>query len=133
VWSLRLGYSSGKVPPEDRFILGIGPDTRYYLRAHSTTYEGKFGNSPIVNEFVLSNLQYSHHLIKLFPFRIEGGLFLDCAKILGESSINYGGSFIVDVGVFSKIYLFKFPFIISYGRNFKERIDSFFLGSHLRF
>jgi len=133
LWRVMLGYSSDKLPLEDKFVLGIGPDTRYYLRAHRTTRGGKLGNSPIVDKFVLSNLQYSHHLVKIFPFRIAGGLFLDCANIFGESSINYKNRFIVDVGIFSKIYLFKFPFILSYGHNFKEKIGSIYIGSHLRF
>lgn len=133
LWRLRLGYSSPEIPLEDKFMLGIGPDIHYYLRAHSSTDEGKLGNSPIVNRFILSNLQYSHHLLKLFPFKIEGGMFIDCANIFGENSLNYENEFIVDLGVFLKIYLFKFPFILSYGHNFKENINSFYLGSDLRF
>ena len=128
-----LGYSSTGIPLEDKFLLGIGPDAQYYLRAHSTTQGGRLGNSPVVDKFILSNLQYSHHLFRLFPFKIEGGLFIDCANIFGKNSIHYKNRFIVDVGVFSKIYLFKFPFILSYGHNFKEKVNSFYVGSHVRF
>lgn len=133
LWRLSLGYSSDRVPLEDKFMLGIGPDTANYLRAHGTTRGGKLGNSPIVDKFILSNLQYSHHLIEIFPFRIAGGVFLDYAHVFGENSINYENGAIVDVGIFSRIHLFKFPFILSYGYNFKEKIDSFFVGSQLRF
>ena len=133
LWRVMLGYSSDKLPLEDKFVLGIGPDASYYLRAHNTTRGGKLGNSPIVDKFVLSNLQYSHHLIKIFPFRIAGGLFLDCARVFGESSVNYKNRLIVDVGVFSEIHLFNFPFILSYGYNFEERIGALYLGSFLNF
>ena len=133
LWRLRLGYSSPEIPLEDKFMLGIVPDIHYYLRANISTNEGKLGNIPIVNRFILSNLQYSHHLFKLFPFKIEGGMFIDYANISGENSLNYENEFIVDLGVFLKIYLFKFPFILSYGHNFKENIHSFYLASHLRF
>ena len=133
LWRIMLGYSSTGIPLEDKFLLGIGPDAQYYLRAHSTTQGGRLGNSPVVDKFILSNLQYSHHLFRLFPFKIEGGLFIDCANIFGKNSIHYKNRFIVDVGVFSKIYLFKFPFILSYGHNFKEKVNSFYVGSHVRF
>jgi tetratricopeptide (TPR) repeat protein len=133
LWRLSLGHSSTEIPLEDRFMLGIGPDIQYYLRAHSSTDEGKLGNSPIATGFILSNLEYSHYLFQLFPFKIEGGTFIDCARIFGENSLNYKDEFIVDFGVFLKIYLFKFPFILSYGHNFKENINSVYIGSHLRF
>lgn len=133
LWRLKLGYSTNGVPLEEKFILGIGPDTHNFLRAHSSTYEGKLGNSPIVDKFILSNLQYSYHLFKLFPFKFEGGVFIDCANIFGGNSINYKNKFIADFGIFSKIYLFRFPFILSYGHNFKENINSFYFGSNLKF
>jgi len=133
LWRLKLGYSTSRIPIEEKFILGIGPDTHHYLRAHSSTYGGKLGGSPIVDKFILSNLEYSHRLVKLFPFEIKGGVFIDCTRIFRDDFINHKNKFIIDVGVFSRISLFKFPFILSYGYNFKENINSFYVSSNLNF
>jgi len=133
LWRLKLGYSSQRIPLEEKFNLGIGPDTNHYLRAHSSTYRGKRGNSPLVDKFILSNLQYGHHLFNLFPLRVEGGIFIDFANLYGKKSINYKDKFIIDVGVFAKFYLFKFPFILSFGQNFKENINCLYFSSDLKF
>jgi tetratricopeptide (TPR) repeat protein len=133
LWRLKLGYSSQRIPLEEKFNLGIGPDTNHYLRAHRSTYRGKRGNSPVVDKFILSNLQYSHYLFNLFPLRVEAGIFIDFANLYGKKFINYNDKFIIDFGVFAKFYLFKFPFILSFGQNFKENINCLYFSSDLKF
>ncbi len=133
VWRMKFGSSSGQVPLEEKFILGFGPDTENFLRAHSVTHAGKLGYSPVVDKFFLSNLEYMHHLFAFAPFRIEGGVFVDWAYLFDDHTFYSGSQSIVDVGIFSRITLFKFPFIFSYGHNFKEDKNYFYFGSNLNF
>lgn len=133
VWRMKFGSSSGQVPLEEKFILGLGPDTENTLRAHSVTHAGKLGYSPVLDKFFLSNLEYTHHLFAFPPFRVEGGVFVDWAYLFEKNTFYSGSQSIMDVGLFSRITLFKFPFIFSYGHNFKENKNCFYFGSNLNF
>ena len=68
-----------------------------------------------------------------FHYSDSNGRFVDWAYLFEKNTFYSGSQSIMDVGLFSRITLFKFPFIFSYGHNFKENKNCFYFGSNLNF
>ena len=58
--SLALGLHGGRLSPnglvEDHFVLGVGPDSEFSLRAHPYLRNGRPGTAPLAAGFLLGNL-----------------------------------------------------------------------------
>lgn len=80
---VRAGLSSAHTPFDAWFVLGVGPDVEYPLRAYRTTRDGRLGASPLGKSFMLMNIDYLRRIGRLSFVRIDGGVFLDAGRAFG--------------------------------------------------
>lgn len=133
LFQIKSGWTSKETPWEERYILGIGQNTDDYLRAHDTSYEGKYGNSPITGRFLLTNIEYRHRLFELFKMGIEAGIFFDYAVLLDDEPYNFSDNKMHDIGVLLNIQILDVPLTISYGYNLDHRKRALYVGANYCF
>jgi tetratricopeptide (TPR) repeat protein len=127
------GLSSSHTPFDEWFVLGIGPDVEYPLRAFRTKRNGKLGASPVGKKFVLLNVDYLQRLGRLALARFDAGVFFDAGRafdgqpLAGESP----ASWMTDCGVRLEARLFRVAFRISYAHSLKDRRQAFYISSSL--
>lgn len=84
---LLLRFSSGtiqgRVPLDQRFILGVERDTSLWLRALPATRSGRKGSGLIGNDYALLNAQYDFELFRAPFVSVSAGPFLDSGRIGG--------------------------------------------------
>jgi outer membrane protein assembly factor BamA len=127
------GLASAATPFDGYFVLGIGPDVEYLLRAYRTNAEGKLGSSPLGREFLLMNLDYLRGLGRLAVVRIEGGVFFDAGKVTGAAPFLQAAdeSWLTDAGVCLVARVFHVAFQISYAHSLVDGRQALYLSTTL--
>lgn len=83
--SLVLGVHAGRLSEpglfEDHFILGVGPDVDFWLRAHPFLRAGKPGRTPLAGQFALCNLTAASDIKSWKWLKVGVVAFLDVAQV----------------------------------------------------
>jgi hypothetical protein len=104
--TLKGGTSRGRLPVEDYFVLGLDLAPTNILRGHSATADGRYGRAPMGTDFVLTNFDVEHRLVRVPMFNtfnlpyltIKTEIFLDAAKTFDRSRIFQQGKLLIDIG-----------------------------------
>ncbi|HEX5000849.1 MAG TPA: tetratricopeptide repeat protein [Terriglobia bacterium] len=104
---LSGGMSSGDLPIDEYFVLGVQTHPRFLLRAHSVTHDGVSGFSPLGTAFVLSNTTLEREIVKIPTFNaanlplitVKGELFMDVAKAFDRAGLFREDRIFVDLGL----------------------------------
>jgi hypothetical protein len=135
-WTIRGGTSSGQLPVEDYFVLGVdNTHTSNMLRAHTAARQGHYGNAPMGTSFALSNMDIERRItiLPLFntlnlPYldvKIMG--FLDSGKSWDREGIFKEGTLYFDTGAGLKLETRTHSLNLIYARSLHEGKNVFFL------
>jgi predicted double-glycine peptidase len=107
----RIGRVWGSAHPDELFSVGIDRDEDLWLRAHSTTRNGRKGSGLLGRRYVLWNSEISKTILEEAFFKVNVVPFTDVARV---------GSLYVDVGAELRIAIASVAtFSISVGRDLK--------------
>jgi Tfp pilus assembly protein PilF len=132
---LHAGYLSDPGLAEDHFILGVGPDADFWLRAHPYLREGKPGNTPLAGEFLLGNLTVASDIKHWKWIKIGALAFLDVAQLPRLYPGQSLPRVLADVGIGVELGSPIVPsrrFTIMWGHDTRSGRNVFYLASALR-
>jgi hypothetical protein len=119
---VRMGGTSGSIPFDESFVLGLDRDSDLWLRAHSATVEGRKNASSTSRAFAVTNLDYQRTILDTAWYRISAGPFLDAGK---SSS---AAQWLVDSGIEVRFSILNSLGInISYGKSLSDTSHSLFV------
>ena len=83
--TLAFGVHAGRLSEpglfEDHFILGVGPDVDFWLRAHPFLRTGKPGRTPLAGQFALCNLTAASDIKSWKWLKVGVVAFFDVAQL----------------------------------------------------
>lgn len=124
--SARAGRIGEEAPFDQLFILGVDQDSDLWLRGHPATEDGRKGNSPIGNQYLLLSLGIMRPLWENGLINLEIGPFLDSGWIKDTAGQFAPEEWLVDLGVQLNVRLLGDLVVqLSYGRDLKNGDDSF--------
>lgn len=115
---LRGGRTSGSVPLDELFALGVDRDNDLAMRGHPGTTGGRPGAAPLGSRYVLFNSEIDKVVYRHPFFTIKLGPFVDTGTIADDSGLVGSGRWLVDTGVQVKVrVLGGLRAAFSYGRD----------------
>lgn len=119
---LHLGKSFGTLPFDELFLVGLDRDSDLRLRAHPSMESGLKGAAPMARDYALLNSDFAKRLYSNGLFRLDGGPFLDTARIPSQAG------WLVDAGIQLRVsVLSTFNLGISFGRNLRTGSHAIFI------
>ncbi|GAB4110935.1 MAG: hypothetical protein Kow001_12030 [Acidobacteriota bacterium] len=79
--SVKDGRSTGLLPLNDLYHLGVGPGEPLPLRAHKTVQRGRNGAAPLAQNCFLLNVDLTHRLFRVGILGVVGRVFFDAAEV----------------------------------------------------
>lgn len=133
-WSISLGTSSGELPIDNYFLLGIGRQGAHLLRGHVVSERGQFGRGPMGTGFVLLNTDIERKLLTVPMFnalsipyvKIKAMGFFDSAKVSDRNQIFRQGEWMKDFGVGMQFEIPTGSFTVLYGRDTLSKMNNFY-------
>ena len=133
-FSLTGGWSGGDIPVDSYFLLGIGRGSRYPLRGHVTSDEGRYGRAPMGTDFVLINTDVERRLVTVPLFNtlgipyimIKAMGFFDRAKVFDANRIFRPGEWLNDVGAGLRFETPTGSFTVLYGRDITDGVNNLY-------
>jgi outer membrane protein assembly factor BamA len=123
------GRTSGDVPIDDYFVLGLGQSPDNLLRGHRAySSRGHYGHAPMGTSFALVNATVDHRLrrFQLFnvlnvPFTdLKWQVFVDGGKTWDRAHVFNAGKLLIDVGGGFKLETPTRVFNLTYGRSLRD-------------
>jgi len=119
---VRIGSGFGRLPFDERFMIGLDRDSDLWLRAHSAIVDGQKNAGNTSRSFVVVNSDFQKPVLARGWFTVTGGPFVD----LGKSSISTG--WLTDTGIeFRWSILGAFGINVSYGKSLSDNHRSVFV------
>ncbi len=133
-FSLTGGTSGGDIPVDSYFLLGIGRGSRYPLRGHVASDEGRYGRAPMGTDFVLINTDVERRLVTVPLFNtlgipyimIKAMGFFDRAKVFDTNRIFRQGEWLNDVGAGLRFETPTGSFTVLYGRDITGGVNNLY-------
>ena len=122
---LRLGSTAGRLPFDERFIIGLERDSDLWLRAHPATVDGRKNASNSSRSFVITNWDVQKTVFNGPWFRISSGPFFDA----GKSSL--ASHWILDAGAELRFSILESVGVsLSFGKSLSDARSSVFVRQH---
>ena len=126
-WTIKGGASSGSLPVDEYFQLGVDTESTNLLRGHSLVHDGRYGNAPMATSFVLANTEFERRLARLplfsalsLPYlELKAEVFLDVAHTWDSTGLFKVGTY-VDTGVGLKFVTPTRSLNLTYGRALRD-------------
>jgi outer membrane protein assembly factor BamA len=128
------GRTSGDVPIDDYFVLGLDQSPTNLLRGHETFGSGgHYGNAPMGTSFALVNATLDHR-IRRFPFfnvlnvpftDLKWQVFVDGGKTWDRAHVFNAGKLLIDVGAGFKLETPTRAINLTYGRSLRDGTGTF--------
>ena len=132
---VHAGMLSREGLAEDHFVLGVGPDADYPLRAHPYLRDGRPGSAPLAGRFVLGNLTATTDVFRWGWFKVGVVGFADCAWIQRGYAGQGLPKRVVDAGAGLELSstLFGSGLVtVVWGRDWQGRRNVVYVGTALR-
>jgi len=137
--SMTLGLHAGRMstngPAEDHFVLGVGPDTDFALRAHPYLRNAGPGSAPLAGEFLLANVTAAADLATLKWLKVGAVVFADVARAPRLYAAQAVSRNLLDAGIGIELGSALFSsrrVTLAWGRDWKGRHNAFYVASSFR-
>ncbi len=127
--TVKGGTSSGGLPVDDYFVLGLDQHPDNLLRGHNAvSSQGHYGHAPMGTSFALLNATFDRRM-RRFPLfdvlnvpvaELKWQVFLDGAKSWDRAHVFNAGKLLVDIGGGFKLETPTRVFNITYGRSLRD-------------
>ncbi len=124
---VRAGESSGDVPFDELFQLGIERDNDLWLRGTPGTTDGRKGAAPLGRRYFLTNWEIDKNVYGNGFFIVKLGPFVDNGAIADSSGLFGSQHWLWDTGAQCKIrVLGTMTVVLSYGRDLRGGRNVFY-------
>jgi hypothetical protein len=123
---LRGGGIAGTAPVDELWMIGVERDSDLWLRGHIGTRDGRKGNSPMADRFLLSNTDFYRSLWGNGLISVSAGPWLDVAKTSAPTSGLAQRQWLVDTGVELKLSVLGTGVVLTYGRDLRAGNNAFY-------
>jgi len=116
---VQIGTAIGRVPFDERFVIGLERDSDLWLRAHAATVDGRKNAANMSRSFVVTNSDFQKEFWNTAWFKVSTGPFIDT----GKSSIS--SHWLIDTGLELRLRILEsFGINVSYGRSLSDNHHS---------
>jgi len=129
---LRAGKTSGQVPFDELFMLGLERDNDLWMRAHIGTRDGRKGSAPLGRNYFLSNWEIDKNIYNNGLFGIKLSPFLDSGKITDPLPGLGSSKWLWDTGVQAKASVLGVGFTFTYGKDLRSGNNAFYFVAEQR-
>jgi hypothetical protein len=124
---LRGGDTSGDVPLDQLFQLGVERDNDLWLRGHPGTVDGRKGRAPLGRRYLLLNSELCKTVYDAAFFRVQLGPFFDTGAIADPSGLFGSQKWLFDTGIQARVrVLGSVSVLLSYGRDLRSGTGAFY-------
>jgi hypothetical protein len=125
--NLSAGKTSGSVPFDQLFILGLERDNDLPLRAHIGTQAGKKGSAPLGPGFVLTNWEINKKVYEGAFFKLRLAPFFDSGRAYDQSGRFGSRLWLYDAGGQLKLRLFAgLNVVVTYGKDLRSGHNAYY-------
>jgi hypothetical protein len=119
---LRLGQSTGQLPFDELFVVGLDRDSSLRLRGHSALQSGEKGAAPMGTGYALLNSDFHKRVFGNPLFHLDAGPLLDAARVSSQ------GEWLVDAGIQLRVSVLKsFTLNLSLARDLRAGHHALFI------
>ena len=124
---IRAGATTGKVPLDELFQLGVERDNDLWLRGHAGTMGGRKGAAPLGRRYFLANWEVDKNVYSNGLFAVKLGPFVDTGKITDASGLFGSREWLWDTGAQCKVRLLgSVTVVLIYGRDLRGGHNVFY-------
>lgn len=124
---VRVGFTFGKSPFDELFVLGVERDNDLWLRAHIGTRNGRKGNAPMGRSYFLSNWELDKNIYRSSFINLKLGPFIDTGKITDSSVGLATRKWLWDLGLQAKVRVLGQGVTFSYGKDLRSGGNAFYV------
>jgi tetratricopeptide (TPR) repeat protein len=124
---IRGGKTSGSVPFDELFMLGLERDNNLLMRAHVGTHDGRKGSAPLGRNYFVANWETDKNLYGNGIVTLKMGPFVDTGKITDPVATLGSHKWLCDIGAQIKLGVFGTGVVFSYGKDLRSGNNAFYL------
>jgi tetratricopeptide (TPR) repeat protein len=124
---VSIGKQFGEAPFDELFVLGIERDNDLWLRGHVGTRNGRKGNSPMGENYFLSNWELDKNIYSNALVGFKLGPFLDSGKITRSSPGLGSERWLWDLGAQAKVRVLGLGVAFAYGKDLRSGNNAVYL------
>lgn len=123
---LRSGGTSGQMPFDELYILGMERDNDLWMRAHIGTRDGRKGSAPLGRNYFLSNNEIDKNIYSNGLFTLKLGPFVDSGKITDPGGTLGSLTWLWDTGARAKMRVLGVGVTFVYGKDLRTGNNAFY-------
>jgi len=122
----RSGGTTGQVPFDELFMLGMERDNDLWLRGHVGTRDGRKGSAPLGHNYFLWNSEIDKNIYGNGLVTLKISPFLDTGKIIDDSTSLGSRLWLWDTGVQAKARVVGVGVTFIYGKDLRTGNNAFY-------
>jgi tetratricopeptide (TPR) repeat protein len=122
----RSGGTTGQVPFDELFMLGMERDNDLWLRGHVGTRDGRKGSAPLGRDYFLSNNEIDKNVYGNGLVTLKISPFLDTGKMIDDSTTLGSRRWLWDTGVQAKARVLGVGVTFIYGKDLRTGNNAFY-------
>jgi len=127
---MRGGDTTGDVPLDMLYQLGVERDNDLWMRGHGGTTDGRKGRAPLGRRYVLWNSELNKTIYDGGFFRVQAGPFFDTGAVADASGVFGSQKWLFDTGIQARVrVLGAVSVVLSYGRDLRNGSGAFYATS----
>jgi tetratricopeptide (TPR) repeat protein len=123
---LRAGYTFGRAPFDELFMLGVERDNDLWLRGLVGTRDGRKGSSPLGDRYLLSNSDFERRFYSNGLLTLKAGPWLDIGRSHAPSVSLSPDQLLLSAGVQARLTVFGTGVVFTWGRDLRTGSNAFF-------
>jgi len=123
---IRSAGTSGQVPFDEFYMLGLERDNDLWMRAHIGTRDGRKGSAPLGRRYFLLNSEIDKNLYSSGLMTVKLSPFLDSGKIIDPSGNLGSQKWLWDAGLQAKLRALGVGVAFVYGKDLRSGNHAFY-------
>ena len=123
---IRAGGTSGQLPFDELYMLGMERDNDLWMRAHVGTRDGRKGSAPLGRRYFLANHEIDKNVYSNGLLRVKLSPFVDTGKISDPSGTHGSRTWMWDTGVQTKIRVLGVGVSFVYGKDLRTGNNAYY-------
>lgn len=123
---IRAGATSGQLPFDEVYMLGMERDNDLWMRAHVGTRDGRKGSAPLGRTYFVANHEIDKNVYGNGLLTVKLSPFVDTGKITDPSGTLGSRTWLWDTGVQSKIRVLGVGVTFVYGKDLRTGNNAYY-------
>jgi tetratricopeptide (TPR) repeat protein len=123
---IRAGDTSGQLPFDELYMLGMERDNDLWMRAHVGTRDGRKGSAPLGRRYFLANHEVDKNVYSNGLLTVKLSPFVDTGKITDPSGTLGARTWLWDTGVQTKVRVLGVGVSFVYGKDLRTGNNAYY-------